>query len=123
MAELQAMGPAGSTSCDYCGHTICDMDHILWQCPHFREVRVQTDVEPAVIDHKLLCKPVKRGIAPAMKSGADIAYWGLDLHRIDGASPVAKTLLGCKPAEDPDVNRGLGGQCRKEKTLGNTWQA
>jgi hypothetical protein len=31
--ELHAIGAADNTVCDYCGHAICDLDHIIWACP------------------------------------------------------------------------------------------
>lgn len=43
--ELMEFGNGQNTECDDCGHQWCDLDHILWECPHFSETRQQEDDE------------------------------------------------------------------------------
>lgn len=105
--DLQAMGVAQDTTCDYCGHHTCDMDHILWQCPQFSNARAEADAELANIGARLMNPAVRRGIAPAMRSASNVAFWGLDLNRIENASQDAITLFGCVPQEDRDVQECL----------------
>lgn len=105
--ELQAMGAAQAATCDYCGHHLCDMDHIPWQCPQSRTARTEADAGLARVGAKLMNPAVRRGIAPAMKSGSNIAFWGLGLNRIDGANHDTLKLFGCTPQEDRDVQRCL----------------
>lgn len=101
--ELQAMCAAQDTTCDYCGHHLCDMDHILWQCPQFSNARTEADEDLARGDARLMNPAVRRGIAPAMKNGSNLACWGLGLNRIDGANHDTLKLFGCTPQEYRDV--------------------
>ena len=39
--ELTVFGNREKNEGDYCGHQWCDLDHILWECPHFSETRQQ----------------------------------------------------------------------------------
>ena len=60
---LQEFSFAEDSTCDYCGLECCDLDHILWECPHFRLTSVEVEKELAIIVTKLLCKSMKRGVA------------------------------------------------------------
>ena len=39
--KLASIDDSVSTACDYCGHDLCDCDHITWRCPHFAPQRAE----------------------------------------------------------------------------------
>ena len=59
--ELLEFGNGENTECDYCGHQWCNLDHILWECPHFNEVRRQEDEQIAKVNPSTFTRQSKEG--------------------------------------------------------------
>ena len=76
--ELQAIGAADDTVCDYCGHAYCDFEHIIWTCPFFHGIRVKVNPILASIDIRCLPVPVRWGNSPG--------YENARLRQLSGAS-------------------------------------
>ena len=116
-ADLHRMGLKKDSQCDYCGYHTCCVDHILWQCEHFQQVRMGVDEQAACIPMKMLSLPLRRGIAPALSAQHQCTYWGLDISKIDVDVPVnVAKLLGvfshdlpqkCRDELDKAFCRGL----------------
>lgn len=105
--KLHETGHATSSRCDDCGHQYCDLDHLLWDCEFFRSTREEADKELADVPSILLCKPLRRGLAPAMKCKHDGNYWGLDIDKVEGVSTHIKKPLGQRQELHVEVYREL----------------
>ena len=55
---------------------VCDLEHIIWHCTFFSQVRRQHDSVLASIHPRDLNAAVLRGIAPAMRCRPGATFWG-----------------------------------------------
>ena len=53
-------GNGSNTDCDLCGDPWCDLNHILWQCPHFMAARIEVDEKTASIEPRSQSKIEER---------------------------------------------------------------
>lgn len=92
--ELHKFGAADDTRCDYCQAEMCDIDHLLWECPRFQQLRSDAAPDLAQLDFTMLSRTVRRGVAPAMACQHDRTFWGHDLNRIRHTDDATKAMLG-----------------------------
>ena len=60
--------------CNYCHAATSTVDHIKWECPFFKQIRIDTDPELADVPLKYLLPCIKCGIAPVMKPKGETTY-------------------------------------------------
>ena len=75
-AEIAAFNEEYSQRCDYCRCEVCDLEHIIWHCTFFSQVRRQHNSVLASINPRDLNAAVLRGIAPAMRCRPGATFWG-----------------------------------------------
>ena len=72
---LYHTGQVEDQQCDFCGFHKQTIDHILWDCPCFAEVREQID--PGVAKWApIMPACVRAGIAPIMTASLGTTFWG-----------------------------------------------
>jgi hypothetical protein len=74
--KLSNIDDTVGTACDYCGHDLCDFDHITWRCPHFAPQRAEACKAIADLDPDALHPSIRRGIAPALAAIPNATFWG-----------------------------------------------
>lgn len=96
MHELKATGAVSHSTCNYCRAEVADIDHILWQCPHFHSQRTAIDEKLANIDCRLISRALRRGYAPTMQCDADATYWGCKVDAVQAVCEDIKKMLGSR---------------------------
>ena len=74
--KLAELDDSIATSCDYCGHPVCDFDHITWRCKHLDPQRREACEALADPDPDALHPSIRRGIAPALATKPSATFWG-----------------------------------------------
>lgn len=88
--KLASIDDTITTECDYCGHALCDFDHITWRCQHFAPQRAEACKAIAELDPDALHPAIRRGIAPALAAVPNATFWGRP-------KSTARTSRRCKP--------------------------
>ena len=54
----------------------------VFDCPHFKPLRIAIDENIGTADPKIFPSAVKRGIAPAMSHGTGQTFWGVPIEQL-----------------------------------------
>ena len=114
-------GQTEENTCHLCKEAEETADHI-WRCKALDCKRKEIDRHPAEINPDDLPKPIRHGIAPAMKANPYKTFWG---SHIEGTTIIQDKWMGVRAKNDSESEvakvlqkiSGAGGECLTARQL------
>ena len=90
-ANLVYAGKVDSQMCQLCNAEKQTVDHLIWDCPRFRDTRCSVDDTLGQWGSLVLTGAMKIGIFPPLMGGLGKSYWGC--HRCEPWASLPQDVM------------------------------